>query len=251
MKTTFFKFNSTLKSSALLTYFLIFNFNYLKAQDISVAQPNIEAVGKHEIFGKINGLAIEGMVESPSAEVTPLQVICLFEYQEGDIFTSPPALPAAANGLVHVDKQLNGLLTDLRKSGKFAGHAMETLLIIPTNGTIGAEKLLLIGLGDRSKFTPDLMTDVGRTEMREALRLGVSSYAHASDLKDGGLDSPTALIINNVLKGAMEAYETELYLQSKHASVVRPLMKVTLLAGQPFYDASGIAIKQFIQAYPK
>jgi hypothetical protein len=230
---------------------LLASFNYINAQTQGTDKPHIEPVGTHAIFGKVYGVAIEGMVNSPSAEITPLQIICVFEYQEGDIFTSPPALPPAANGLVHVDKQLNGLLTDLRKSGKFTGHKLETLLITPPKGTIAAKKLLIIGLGARSRFTADVMTDVGRTEMREALRLGVTSYSHASDLKDGGVDSQTGLIISNVLKGVFEAYQTELYLKSKHATSFKPLIKVTLLAGQPFYDPSGVAIKQFIQSCPQ
>jgi hypothetical protein len=210
--------------------------------------PVLPAVGTHVILGQVDGINIEAMVQSPSNEATPLQIICVFEYVEGDIYTSPPALPAAANGLVHVDKQLNGLLTDLRKSGKFTGQAMETLLITPLKGTIAAQNLLIIGLGNKKNFNPDLMIEVGRTGMREALRLGVESYAQASDLKDGGVDSPTAIVTGNMAKGAFEAYETDLYLQSKQAATKKPLTKVTFLAGQPFYAISGNALKQFIQS---
>jgi hypothetical protein len=74
------------------------------------------------------------MVQGPSTEITSLQVACVFEYTEGDIFNSPPALPAAANGMVHLDHDLNGIITELRKSGKFSGHALETLLITPPPG---------------------------------------------------------------------------------------------------------------------
>src|ERR1700722_10646275 len=51
--------------------------------------------GTSKTWGKIDGVAIEGMVEGPSTEATPLQVACVFEYTEGDIFKSPPALPPA------------------------------------------------------------------------------------------------------------------------------------------------------------
>jgi hypothetical protein len=217
----------------------------------TLAQPTTSALppaGTHIILGQVDGINIEAMVQSPSNEVTPLQIICVFEYVEGDIYTSPPALPMAANGLVHVDKQLNGLLTDLRKSGKFTGQTMETLLLTPPKGTIAAQNLLIIGLGNKKDFSPDIMIEVGRTGMREALRLGVASYAQASDLKDGGIDSPTALITGNMVRGAFEAYETDLYLQSKQAATKKPLTKVTFLAGQPFYAVSGDALKQFIQS---
>src|SRR6202000_1395468 len=100
---------------------------------------------------------------------------------------------------------LNGIITALRESGRFTGYAFETLLIDVPNGTISPKKLLLIGLGDRRKFDPEIMITVGAIEMREALRLGVDSYAHASDLKDGGVDSPTALVAGNVFKVAINA----------------------------------------------
>jgi hypothetical protein len=219
----------------------------LRAQDVPQGKPVLEPVGTHAMLGRADGIDIEAVVQSPSNQEAPLQVVCVFEYAEGDIYTSPPALPAAANGLVHVDKQLNGLLTDLRKSGKFKGQRLETLLITPPKGSIKGKQLLIIGLGDRKDFTPDLMTDVGRVAMREALRLGVISYAFASDLKDGGIDSPTGLISSNVVKGALDGYQTDLYLQSKHASAKKPLTKITLLAGQAFYDISGGAIKEYLK----
>jgi hypothetical protein len=233
---------SSLKATVLSSLLFIGLSSGVSAQD---ASPQLAAVNTSAILGKADGIAIEGKVQSPSAQPTPLQIVCVFEYTEGDM-TSPQALPAAANGLLHVDEALNGLITDLRKSGKFAGHALETLLITPTKGSIPAQKLLLIGLGNRNQFTPELMTNVGRVGMREALKLGVSSYSHASDLKDAGIDSPTGPIAVNVVKGALEAYETEEYLASKKLSTHKPLTKVTLLAGQAFFAPSGEAVKAYL-----
>lgn len=215
------------------------------AQQTSATLP---AVGTASIVGKIDNIAIEAKVQSPSGEATPLQVACVFEYTEGDIF-NPPALPAAANGMFHLDKALSGIITQLRKTGKFTGHTFETLLITPPAGTIAAKRLLLVGLGDRNKFTPDIMTTVGSIGMREALRLGVSSYAHASDLKDGGIDSPTGTVIENVVKGAIEAYRTQVYLKGKHMSDCKPITRITLLAGQAFYTPSSEALKTVILSY--
>jgi hypothetical protein len=141
----------------------------------------LPAVGTHAVQATTDGIALEVMVQSPSAEQTPLQVACVFEYTENDIF-APPALAAAANGMVHLDKGLNGIITELRKSGRFTGHAFETLLIDVPAGTIAAKKLLLIGLGDRNKFAPEMMYTVGAIGMREALRLGVPGYAHGKDI---------------------------------------------------------------------
>lgn len=203
-------------------------------------------VGTSVIWGKVDGVAIEGMVQGPSTEVADLQVACVFEYTEGDIFNSPPALPAAVNGMVHLDHDLKGIITEVRKSGKFAGHAFETLLITPPAGCIGSKKLLLIGLGDRNKFTPELMKSIGSVALNEALRLGVSHYAFASDLKDGGIDSPTELVANYVVAGTFEAYRTQAWLKDKKMATYNPLTKITLLAGPAFYTVAGEGINQAI-----
>lgn len=196
-------------------------------------------VGTVQAVGKIgNSVTIELKVQSPSAQETPLQVACLFEYTEGDIFKSPPALPRALNGMVHLDEALHGLITNLRKNGRFEGHALETLLLTPPTGTIPAKRLLLIGLGDRTTFTPDLMERVATVGFREAARLGVTSFSHASDLKDGGVDSPTAEVARQLIEGLAAAYQTQLYLKQKNVSPMMPVRKVTILTGPAFFETT-------------
>ncbi|WP_269236038.1 M17 family peptidase N-terminal domain-containing protein [Flavobacterium flavigenum] len=203
------------------------------------------ALGSTTTWGKVDGVAVNGLVQGPSAAEADLQVACVFEYTEGDIF-NPPALPANLNGMVHLDDAFKGLITELRKSGKFTGHALETLLITPPKGTLASKKLLLIGLGDRNKFTPDLMISVGSVAIREALRLGVSNFSFASDIKDAGIDSPTALVATNVVLGSFEAYRTQNYLKEKKLSDNKPLTKIILLAGPAFYTIAGEGIKEAI-----
>jgi len=236
--------NNILKSSkeVLLLFIMLFiTGNGLLAQTTT-------AIGTAKVWGTVDGIAIEGVVQGPSAQKSDLQVACVFEYTEGDIFNSPPALPAALNGLVHLDHDTNGLLTEIRKSGKFLGHANETLLITPPKGTIGGKNLLLIGLGDRNKFTPDLMIGVGSVAMREALKLGVGNFAFASDLKDAGIDSPTALVAGNVVKGIFEAYRTQVWLKDKKMVNLKPVSKIILLAGPAFFTTAGEGIQEAIAA---
>ena len=223
----------------------------ITAPQLSFAQTTAQtaAVNTSKIWGTVDGISIEGMVQGPSTESTQLQIACVFEYTEGDIFNSPPALPEAVNGMVHLDKSLNGLITDLRKSGKFEGHSLETLLITPPSGTIGAKKLLLIGLGDRNKFTPGLMQQVATVGMEEALRLGVTEYAFASDLKDAGIDSPTAEVAGYGVTGAINAYRTQVYLKDKKMSNFKPIRKITLLAGPAFFVTAGEGITKAIAAF--
>lgn len=211
----------------------------------------LPSVGEVAKLGNVGNVEIETVVQGPSAQETPLQIICLFEYTEGDIFNSPPALPTALNGMVHVDEALKGLITDLRKTNRFEGKLLETLLIIPPSGSIAAKKLLLIGLGNRKDFKADIMRMVGVVGMREALRLGVNSYSHASDIKDAGIDSPTAEVAGNVIKGALEAFLTQSYLKERQASEPLTVTKLTLLSGPAYFEDSQKGIKKIIDFYRK
>lgn len=192
-------------------------------------------------------------VQGPADQATPLQVICLFESTNSqDIYQSPPALPAALNGLVHVDQALHGLLTDLRQSGRFRGDALETLLLAPPVASIKAHLLLLIGLGNRvaaNQNTVTLMQQVSLTGMREALRLGVPSYSHAVDLQDGGFPVVPVDITHAVLTGILEAYRTQQYLAAQQASPAPLLKQFTLLTGPATYASAVKKAATFLRSY--
>lgn len=219
---------------------------YLMTNLIYATEP---ALNTSEILGQVDGVTIEAVVQSPSAQQSPLQIVCLFEYTVGDIFKSPPALPKDLNGMVHVDEALHGLITDLRKTNQFQGKLLETLLIIPPENTIAGKKLLLIGLGNRNTFKPEIMRLIGITGMREALRLGVMNYSHASDLKDAGISSPTAEVAGYVVQGAIEAYRTQMYLKQHNADDRLSVTKVSLLSGPAYFEDSKLGIKKALNTF--
>jgi hypothetical protein len=217
----------------------------------SFAQDKMTAIGISKVWGTVEGVAVEGLVQGPSAAKSELQVACVFEYTEGDIFNAPPALPAPLNGLIHLDDALNHQLTELRKSGKFHGHALETVLLTPAKSDLAAPKLLIIGLGDRNKFDAEIMKQVGSVAVREALRLGVSHFAFASDLKDAGIDSPTAKVAGYVTEGIFDAYRSELWFKDQKLTTFKPLKKVTLLAGPAFFEVAGQGINEALSNLKK
>ena len=232
---------------------LIASFLFLTsaASTVSLSTASLPAINTSEILGRVDGVEIEAIVQSPSAQKTPLQVICLFEYVEGDIFNSPPALPKELNGMVHIDNAFHGMITELRKSNKFEGKFLETLLIVPPENTVSAKKLLLIGLGNRNDFKPEMMRLIGLTGMREALRLGVAAYSHASDLKDAGISSPTADVAGYVVQGAIDAYRTQMYLKKQNASEALLVTKISLLTGPAYFEDSKQGVKKVIAALSK
>ncbi|KIC62747.1 M17 family peptidase N-terminal domain-containing protein [Chryseobacterium taiwanense] len=203
------------------------------------------AIGTTTTWGTVDGVSIIGLVQGPSAATADLQIACVFEYTDGDIF-NPPALPKELNGMVHLDDALKGAITDVRKTGKFKGHALETLLIAPPKGSLSSKKLLLIGLGNRNSFDAELMKEVGSVAMREALKLKVKTVSFASDIKDAGIDSPTALVAENVVLGAFDAYRAQSYLNQNHLSEKMTVQKLILLAGPAFFNVAGGGIKEAI-----
>ncbi|AZB32205.1 M17 family peptidase N-terminal domain-containing protein [Chryseobacterium bernardetii] len=203
------------------------------------------AVGTSKTWGTVDGISVVGLVQGPSAAKADLQIACVFEYTEGDIF-NPPALPKELNGMVHLDEALKGIITEVRKKGQFKGHALETLLINPPKGSLASGKLLLIGLGNRNSFDAELMKEVGSVAMREALKLQVHTVSFASDIKDAGIDSPTALVAENVVLGAFDAYRAQSYLKAQHLSDTMKLKKLILLAGPSFFTVAGGGIQEAI-----
>lgn len=216
--------------------------SFVSAQTVAETKT---AIGTSEIWGTVDGVSIVGLVQGPSAAAADLQIACVFEYTDGDIF-NPPALPKELNGMVHLDEALKGIITQVRKDGKFRGHALETLLIAPPKGSLASKKLLLIGLGNRNSFNAELMKEVGSVAMREALKLQVKTVSFASDIKDAGIDSPTALVAENVVLGAFDAYRTQSYLNEKHFSDKIRLQKLILLAGPSFFTVAGGGIQNAI-----
>ncbi len=204
-----------------------------------------EPLDTEKRVGDTDGLTVLVKVQGPAGQKTPLQVACVFEYVEGDL-TTPPALPKALNGMLHLDEGLHGLVTELRKSGRFAGHALETLLVTPPKGAIGADRLLLIGLGSRKNFSPALMQQVGAVGMREAMRLGVTAYSHASDIKDAGVDSPTAATAAALIRGALEARATQRALAQKGMSPAPSVASFTILAGPAFFADTSAAVGEIV-----
>lgn len=230
-----------MRSLLILLYIIGSNLSS-NAQDTA---SGMTAIGTSKVWGTVEGIRIEGLVQGPSASAAPLQVACVFEYTEGDILNAP-ALPAPLNGMVHLDAALKGLITEVRKSGRFKGHAYETILISPPAGMLAAKRLLLIGLGDRKQFDASLMTGIGAVALREALNLGVGSFAFASDIKDAGIDSPTDTVAGNVARGIIEAYRTALFLKGRKMATFKPITRVTLLAGPAFFNDAGQGIKAAI-----
>jgi hypothetical protein len=168
-------------------------------------------------------LPVHVLVQSPADTTTDLQIICLF--------ASTPQ-NTLHGSLVETNSKLHGLLDQIRKPGLFAGELGETLLLTPPPGTLGAKKLLLIGLGDSATFTPQRMEFVGKVALREANRIGVAHPYFAPTILDGGVAGfATGEVAEQVVRGFREALATHALVEGAGAAAPRIVQDMTFLAG--------------------
>jgi hypothetical protein len=161
--------------------------------------------------------------QSPAESVTELQIICLFA-------SAPDNTLHGA--LVETNEKLKGLLDQVRKPTLFRGELGETLLIEPPAGSLGAKKLLIIGLGDSQTFTPQRMELIGSIAYRESNRLGIAHPFFAPTVLDGGVSKyTTGEAAENFIAGFLRAARTERILKSVGASQGQVLQDLTYLAG--------------------
>jgi hypothetical protein len=189
-------------------------------------------------------MPIQVLAQGPAETNTELQVICLFR-------SSP--VNTLHGSLTELDEKLNGLLGRIRKPELFRGESGETLLIAPPKGSLGAKRLLIIGLGDSQTFAPERMELVGEILYSESSRLGVAHPFFAPTVLDGGVTKfATGEVAEHVIRGFLRAAATEKILSQANASPGQRVTALTFLAGAKNMSSTrdGIA-KAIAAAYPK
>lgn len=174
------------------------------------------------------------LAQAPENTDTEMQVICLFR-------TSPKNRLSGA--LAETDKALKGLLSEVRREDRFGGVLGETLVLTPAAGQLKARRLLIVGLGDSSSFTPDRMRWVGRIVVRECDRMGVAHPFFAPTVKDGGVGRfTTGQVAEQFALGAMDQYRMTLWLQKKGANGPSKVTAITYLAGPKYLPSTRAGI---------
>lgn len=94
--------------------------------------------------------------------------------------------PGGATGAV--DKASGGTISKLIEAGDFSGKFKE-IAVLPVSGSIPAKRIMVVGLGERRKFTIDSIREVAGKAALHARDLGLVSFSttvHGSGI--GGLD---------------------------------------------------------------
>ena len=166
---------------------------------------------------------IQVLAQSPAETTAELQVICLFR-------SSP--VNTLHGSLTEMNEKMKGLLDRIRKPELFRGELGETLLITPPKDSLGAKKLLIIGLGDSQSFSPQRMQLVGEILYTEASRIGVAHPFFAPTILDGGVSKfTTGEVAEQVIGGFLRAAATDRVLKDANASGSPGVTALTYLAG--------------------
>lgn len=187
-----------------------------------------------------DGLPIIVRMQGPYDANVPLQIVCYFKKtadSDARLFGAP----------VELDKRLGGVIASLRDRGEFHGDEFETLLLDAPQNSIRPRQLLLIGLGDESELSLERMERVGRTALREAVKIGATRVAFAPLIKDAGNDKfPAGDVENAVVRGMLMAYDTEKRLQKQGFARDFSLSLWLVEAGPTYYDETIAGVKKAI-----
>jgi hypothetical protein len=198
------------------------------------------AAVKEQAVNGPNSVNIKVRMEGPYTADTPLQVVCYFKYtKEGaKRMTGAP---------VELDKRLGGVINSLRTRGEFQGAPLESILIKPKDAAIKAKSLLLIGLGDESQLSFDVLERVGQTALRQAKSIGATKIAFAPLIRDQGNTSiGVGAVEAAVVKGMLLAYDTELRLQREGLSNEYKLTDWSVEAGPAYFDETVAGVREAV-----
>jgi hypothetical protein len=179
------------------------------------------------------GLTLTVRATKPQDLDCDLQIMGYFKHK--------PAGDTVLSVIVDFDKIMGGPVKALRDRGEFMGDELETIVLTPPAGVMKPKKVLLVGYGDESKFSLDVMRRVAVTATREAIRLGAKRAAFAPALFDQGYEKLHAQeVAATFLQGVVPAYDTEKRLQKQGLAAPAALAEIVLEAG-PTHFADVIA----------
>jgi hypothetical protein len=188
-----------------------------------------------------DGLTVTVRSTKPQDLEVDLQIMGYFRHKaSGDTVLSV---------IVDFDKMMGGPIKALRDRGEFMGEEQETILLTPPAGVMKPKKVLLVGYGDESKFSLDVIRRIGTTAVREAIRLGAKKAAFAPAIRDQGNSKfSTGDVERENVQGIILAYDTEKRLQKQGLAAPPALEQFYLEAGPEYFEQTVAGVEKGIAA---
>jgi Cytosol aminopeptidase family, N-terminal domain len=185
-------------------------------------------------------VSIKVRMEGPYTADVPLQVVCYFKYSEA-------GAKRMSGAPVELDKRLGGVINSLRSRGEFTGEKLETLVVNPKRGSIKANSVLLVGLGDEDQLSLDTMEQVGRAALRQAHLLHATKVGFAPLIRDQGNKAlGVGAIETAVVRGILLAYDTDRRLQEEGMADKYQLTEWWVEAGPAYFDETVDGVRQAV-----
>jgi leucyl aminopeptidase len=122
-------------------------------------------------------------------------------------------IPGGATGAV--DQALGGQIQALIAGGDFRGKRNEIAVLYP-NGALPAQRVILVGLGKREKFTPDVIRQAAGTAAKKARDLGVThlyTIIHGAGIGDVAPELAAEATVEGTLLGLYRFHELKTQLE--------------------------------------
>ncbi|CAA9306287.1 MAG: Cytosol aminopeptidase PepA, partial [uncultured Gemmatimonadetes bacterium] len=148
-----------------------------------------------------------------------------------------PSSEGLSAELARLDDRLGGILTDVRQRGDFRGREDETLLLYPSSGAIGAERLLLVGYGNVARPDQERVRPVAGTAIKQAARLRAGSFAVL--LPEGSGDAEARSAAEGAVLGAYTFAELK---AAENGERPGEVAEATLLCSGPVEEAVRVGI---------
>jgi hypothetical protein len=180
-------------------------------------------------FTTPNDLKVTVRATKPQDLPSDLQIMGYFKHDpKGDVVISV---------IIDFDKMMGNPIKSLRDRGAFVGDELETLTFTPPEGVMKPKKLMLIGYGDKEKFSLETLRRIGTVSVREAVRLGAKRVAFAPAVKDQGFDKfDTGDVEKENVQGIILAYDTEKRLQAEGLSKAFSIEEYILESGPEYFE---------------
>jgi len=116
-------------------------------------------------------------------------------------------VPGGATGAV--DSALGGQIQALIAGGDFRGKLNEVAVLYP-HGAIPARRVILVGLGKREKFTPDVIRQAAASAAKKARDLGVTqlhTIVHGAGVGKMPPEQAAAAVVEGTVLGLYRFHE--------------------------------------------
>jgi hypothetical protein len=228
--------DTRLAGDALGYHTIVINVNGTGPAAMTMANDSEQAAQAAQTY---LGVKFQVIPVSPANSITPLQIVCFFEWSRNTVMTG---------GSGELNDRLDGVLRVIREEHGFRGEEFESLLIVPRPNKVNPERILLFGLGDPETLSAERLTRIGRMAVFEATLAGVPAFAFAPDIRDAGVIFRGAEVSNLLITGMIDALRTQARLAVLGIAEPQRLKDITLLAGHEHLQTSQAGLEHAINA---